>query len=48
MNDYCPVGCICELFAYLSNLAVYSNCSDMNELVDIASSHIKEVKNDGN
>jgi len=31
-NNSRPEGCICEQFAYLSNLAVYLNSSDMNEL----------------
>lgn len=34
-NNIHPEECICEQFAYLSNLAVYPNSSDMPELYDI-------------
>jgi len=30
-----PEGCICEHFAYLPNMVVYPNYSDMNELFAI-------------
>jgi len=35
-----PDGCICEQFAYLSNLAVYANSSDITELGEIAAEYI--------
>jgi len=35
-NNSRPEGCICEQFAYLSNLAVYLNSSDITELSEIA------------
>jgi len=34
-NNSRPEGCIYEQFAYLSNLAVYSNSSDITELAEI-------------
>jgi len=43
-NNSRPEGCICEQFAYLSNLAVYPNSSDITKLCEIA---FKE-KNEGN
>ena len=30
-----PEGCICELFVYLTNMAVYQNSSGTNELAEI-------------
>ena len=37
-----PEGCICEQFVYLSNLAIYQNSSDMNELGAIPIGEVKD------
>lgn len=42
-NDH-PEVCICEQFAYLPKLVVYTNSSYMNELGDITK--IRRLKND--
>ena len=34
-NNIHPEECICEQFAYLLNLVVYPNNSDMNELAEM-------------
>jgi len=39
-NNSHPEGCICEQFAYLSNLSAYPNSSDMNELSEITAEEV--------
>jgi len=44
-NNDRPEGSICEWFAYLPNSDVYPNCSDMNELSEIARGEKNNEKN---